>query len=116
MPLLSHDTILAIGAVVDIALHSGKEPVRSRDMADRLQLSRRCLEPVLQPLVRKGILQGVRGRMAGTSWPKLGMPSAFTIYLRPSETQRSEARNFLGCWAPSCCRRWRRLSSALGQL
>ena len=34
-------------------------------MADRLQLSRRCLEPVLQPLVRKGILQGVRGVNGG---------------------------------------------------
>src|SRR5258705_3298018 len=78
MPLLSHDTILAIGAVVDIALHSGAEPVRSGDVADRLQLSRRCLEPVLQPLVRKGILQGVRGANGGY---KLGKArDALSVY------------------------------------
>jgi Rrf2 family iron-sulfur cluster assembly transcriptional regulator len=99
MPLLPHKIILAIGAVVDIALHSGKEPVSARDLADRLQLPGRHLEPVLQTLVRKGILRGVRGRKGGTSWPKLGTPSVFTIYLRPSKRQRSH----LGCWAPSWC-------------
>jgi DNA-binding IscR family transcriptional regulator len=58
MPLLPHKIILAIGAVVDIALSSGKEPVSALDLADRLQLPGRHLEPVLQTLVRKGILQG----------------------------------------------------------
>jgi Rrf2 family iron-sulfur cluster assembly transcriptional regulator len=65
MPLLPHRVILAVGAVVDIALHSGKEPVSSGDLADRLHLHRRHLEPVLQTLVRKGILAGVRGRKGG---------------------------------------------------
>jgi Rrf2 family iron-sulfur cluster assembly transcriptional regulator len=65
MPLLPHKIILAIGAVVDIALSSGKEPVSARDFADRLQLPGRHLEPVLQTLVRKGILQGVRGMNGG---------------------------------------------------
>ena len=62
MPLLPRKIILAIGAVVDIALHSDKEP---RDLAYRLQLSGRYLDPVLQTLVRKGILQGVRGMNGG---------------------------------------------------
>jgi Rrf2 family protein len=65
MPLLPHKIILAIGAVVDIALSSGKEPVTSRDLAARLHLPRRHLEHVLQTLVRKGILQGVRGMNGG---------------------------------------------------
>src|SRR2546430_12020751 len=37
MPLLPRKIILAIGAVVDIALHSDKEPVTSRDLAYRLR-------------------------------------------------------------------------------
>ena len=65
MPLLPHRIILAIGAVVEIALRSGKEPVSSRDLADRLHLHWRYLEPVLQALVREGILQGVRGARGG---------------------------------------------------
>jgi Rrf2 family protein len=65
MPLLPHRIILAVGAVVDIALHSSKEPVPAHDLAARLQLPRRHLEPVLQTLVRKGILHGVRGVNGG---------------------------------------------------
>jgi Rrf2 family protein len=65
MPLLPHKTILVIGAVVDIALHSDKEPVSALDLADRLQLPRRHLEPLLQALVRQGILVGVRGPGGG---------------------------------------------------
>ena len=66
MPLLPHRTILAIGAVVDVALHSVEEPVWLRDLADRLHLPRRrYLERELQALVREGILQGVRGMNGG---------------------------------------------------
>jgi len=65
MPLLPSKTILAIGAVVDVALHSSKEPVSAIDVAARLQLPRRHLEPVLQALVRKGILVGLRGPRGG---------------------------------------------------
>ena len=65
MPLLPNRTILAIGAVVDIAMYSGKEPVRALDLVDRLQLPRRCLDHVLQALVREGILRGRRGPLGG---------------------------------------------------
>jgi Rrf2 family transcriptional regulator, iron-sulfur cluster assembly transcription factor len=99
MPLLSHNTILAIGAVVDIALHSEKVPVRSRDMADRLQLSRRCLEPVLQPLVRKGILEGVRGANGGYKLAKAR--DAISVYdiskaIRDTEERSKEFPGLLG--------------------
>jgi Rrf2 family transcriptional regulator, iron-sulfur cluster assembly transcription factor len=65
MPLLPNKTVLAIGAVVDIAMHSGKEPVTASDLAHRFQLPRRFLEPALQALVRAGILKGERGRLGG---------------------------------------------------
>jgi Rrf2 family protein len=65
MPLLPHKTIVMIGAIVDIAQHSSKEPVSATDVAARLQLPRRHLEPVLQVLVRKGILVGRRGPRGG---------------------------------------------------
>ena len=65
MPSLPHKTIVVIGAVVDIALHSGNEPVSALDLADRLELPRRHLEPALHALVREGILVGVRGPRGG---------------------------------------------------
>src|SRR5262245_29426337 len=65
MPLLPGKTIVVIGAVVDIALHAGKEPVSAFDVSDRLHLRRRYLEHVLQALVREGILVGLRGPRGG---------------------------------------------------
>ena len=65
MPLLPCKTILAIGAVVDVALHSGEEPVSASDLEDRLHLPRRYLDHVLQALVREGVLVGVRGKNGG---------------------------------------------------
>ena len=65
MPLLPHRTILVVAAVVDIALHSGEGAVSAHNLADRLHLSRRRLEPYLQALVREGILGGVRGARGG---------------------------------------------------
>jgi len=89
MPLLPHRIILAVGAVVDIALHSGKEPVSARDLADRLQLPGRHLEPVLQTLVRKGILRGVRGRKGGYKLGKArGAISVYDISKAVKETEK----------------------------
>jgi Rrf2 family transcriptional regulator, iron-sulfur cluster assembly transcription factor len=65
MPLLPSRTMMAIGAVVDIAMNSGKEPVSAHDLEDRLHLPRRYLEPTLQALVREGILRAARGRNGG---------------------------------------------------
>jgi len=64
MPLLSCKTVLAVGAVLDIALNTRK-PVSALDLADRLQLPRRHLEPALRALVREGILKGLSGRRGG---------------------------------------------------
>jgi Rrf2 family protein len=65
MPLVSRKDVLAIAAVVDIAIHSRSRPVAAKALAARHKLPPRHLEPVLQALVREGILIGVRGPHGG---------------------------------------------------
>ncbi len=65
MPLLPRKGILAIAAVIDIALHARGRPVAAKALATRHRLPPRHLEPVLQALVRHGILKGVRGPRGG---------------------------------------------------
>jgi Rrf2 family iron-sulfur cluster assembly transcriptional regulator len=65
MPLLPRKGILAIAAVIDIALHARGRPVAAKALATRHRLPPRHLEPVLQALVREGILKGVRGPRGG---------------------------------------------------
>ncbi len=65
MSLLSRKGLLAITAVVDIALHSRSRPVSAKALAVRQALPPRHLEPVLQALVRDGILKGIRGPRGG---------------------------------------------------
>ncbi len=65
MPLLSRKGILAIAAVIDVALNADGRPVSAKALAGRHKLPPRHLEPVLQALVRDGILKGVRGPHGG---------------------------------------------------
>src|SRR6266436_8739070 len=65
MPLLPRKGILAIAAVIDIALNARGRPVAAKALAIRHSLPPRHLEPVLQALVRHGILKGVRGPRGG---------------------------------------------------
>jgi Rrf2 family protein len=65
MPLVSRKGILAIAAVLDVALHARSRPVSAKALAARHKLPPRHLEPVLQALVRDGILRGVRGPHGG---------------------------------------------------
>jgi Rrf2 family protein len=65
MPLVSRKGVLAIAAVIDVALNSGDRPVSAKALAARHQLPPRHLEPVLQALVRDGILKGIRGPHGG---------------------------------------------------
>jgi Rrf2 family iron-sulfur cluster assembly transcriptional regulator len=65
MQLLSRKGILAIAAVIDIALHARSGPVAAKALASRQRLPPRHLEPVLQALVRHGILKGTRGSRGG---------------------------------------------------
>ena len=65
MPLLPRKGILAITAVIDIALNAHGRPVAAKALANRHRLPPRHLEPVLQALVREGVLRGVRGPRGG---------------------------------------------------
>ena len=65
MPLLSRKTLLTIAAVADVALHARNQLVSAKDLAARHNLPARHLEPMLQALVRQGILKGVRGPRGG---------------------------------------------------
>ena len=57
--------VYAIEAVVDIAYNAAGEPVQSGEVTKRQGIPRRYLEPVLQQLVRAGVLAGVRGPRGG---------------------------------------------------
>ena len=65
MPLVSRKGVLAIAAVIDIAINARNRPVSAKALAERHKLPPRHLEPVLQALVRDGILKGVRGPHGG---------------------------------------------------
>jgi Rrf2 family protein len=65
MPLVSRKDVLAIAAVIDIAIHGRNRPVAAKALAARHKLPPRHLEPVLQALVREGILKGIRGPRGG---------------------------------------------------
>lgn len=65
MPVLSRRGRLAIAAVIDIALHARGGPVSAKTLARRNHLPPRHLEPLLQQLVRVGILKGMRGPRGG---------------------------------------------------
>ena len=65
MPLVPRKGLLAIAAVIDVAIHANSRPVSAKALAARHQLPPRHLEPVLQALVRDGILKGIRGPHGG---------------------------------------------------
>ena len=65
MALLSRKGLLAIAAVIDVALYHRGRPVSAKSLAVRHDLPARHLEPVLQALVRDGILKGIRGPRGG---------------------------------------------------
>jgi Rrf2 family iron-sulfur cluster assembly transcriptional regulator len=65
MALLTRKGLLAIAAVLDVALHGKGQPVSAKALAARHSLPARHLEPVLQALVRVGILRGIRGPRGG---------------------------------------------------
>jgi Rrf2 family iron-sulfur cluster assembly transcriptional regulator len=62
---ISKKLLFALEAVLDIAYHSGGEPVQSSEITRRQKIPKRYLEQVLQQLVRGGVLTGVRGPRGG---------------------------------------------------
>ena len=63
MPLLSRKSLLAIA---NVALNARIGALSSKALAKSLHLPPRHLEPVLQALVREGILKAVRGPHGGS--------------------------------------------------
>ena len=66
--LLRRDrALLALDLVLDIAFHAGRggEVTGAAEVAERLGAARRGIEPVLQALVRAGILDSLRGPRGG---------------------------------------------------
>ncbi|MCS6891429.1 MAG: Rrf2 family transcriptional regulator [Rhodovarius sp.] len=63
--LLQGRPALALAVVLDVALHAGRGTVSAADIAGRLGLSRRGLEPLLQALSRAGVLSSSRGPAGG---------------------------------------------------
>jgi Rrf2 family protein len=65
MPLLPRKGVLAVAAVIDVAMQAHGQPISAKSLAARHGLPPRHLEPVLQALVRCGILKGIRGPRGG---------------------------------------------------
>jgi Rrf2 family protein len=62
----------AVSLMLDIAFHVGRSgTVSAGDIADRVGLARRGMEPLLQALSRAGLLDSVRGPRGGY---RLGRP------------------------------------------
>jgi Rrf2 family protein len=56
----------AVSAMLDVAFHAGRSStVNAADIAERLGLARRGMEPLLQALSRSGLLESVRGPKGG---------------------------------------------------
>jgi len=65
MPLLPRKGVLAVAAVIDVAMQADGQPISAKTLAARHALPPRHLEPMLQALVRCGILKGIRGPRGG---------------------------------------------------
>jgi Rrf2 family protein len=65
MSFVSRKGLLTITVVLDVAIHSNGRRVSGKELAARNALPPRHLEPILQELVRAGILKSTRGRHGG---------------------------------------------------
>lgn len=65
MLVTSKKLFYAIEAVLFIAYNAKAGPISGKDIAEKQNLPGRYLEPMMQKLVRAGVLRGVRGPQGG---------------------------------------------------
>lgn len=65
MLTLSKKTYYALEAVLYIAYNAKAQPIAGNALAEAQNLPTRYLEPMMQKLVRSGVLRGVRGPQGG---------------------------------------------------
>ena len=90
MPLLPRKGVLAVAAVIDVARQAPGQPIAAKTLAARHGLPPRHLEPVLQALVRCGILRGVRGPRGGYALAREPANVTANDILRAAGTVESE--------------------------
>ncbi len=86
MPLLPRKGVLAVAAVIDVAMQERGHPISAKTLAARHGLPPRHLEPVLQALVRCGILKGIRGPRGGYELARDGKRVTANDILRAAGT------------------------------
>jgi Rrf2 family protein len=123
MPLLSRKGLLAIAAVLDVALHGRGRPVSAKALAERHALPARHLEPVLQALVREGILKGIRGPRGGYELARERRRITADDILRaagtieePHQPARAGSALLTDVVTPAMAQAERSFSSALGRI
>ncbi len=105
MPVLPRKGVLAITAVIDIAVNARGRPVAAKVLAGRHGLPARHLEPVLQALVRHGIL---KGRPRSPRWLRArarAAPHQCRRHLARDRQRRRVQRHIL-CGIPICSAEW----------
>lgn len=65
MLVTSKKLFYAVEAVLFIAYNAKAGPISGKDIAEKQNLPGRYLEPMMQKLVRSGVLRGVRGPQGG---------------------------------------------------
>jgi Rrf2 family protein len=122
MSLLPRKGVLAITAVIDVAIYSRTQPVAAKTLADRLGLPPRHLEPVLQALVRSGVLKGRRGPRGGYELGNEQHQITADDILRAAGSVEDEAQPMTGSplltqvIAPALAQADQALSSALASI
>jgi Rrf2 family protein len=87
MPLLSRKSVLVIAVVTDIGCNARTKRVCAKALTTRHRLPARHLEPMLQALVREGILDGRRGPHGGYTLARDPRQITVVDILRASETR-----------------------------
>jgi len=92
---LPRKTLHAVEAVLDVACNARPAPVSSLAIARRQGIPRRYLEPVMQRLVRAGVLKGQRGPKGGYRLARerrrISIGEIVRVFIAEEEAERLDA-------------------------